>query len=156
MLSRANSHRSPWAVVTIPMFSIAVRGIWVLVLACTLVAELVPLSLAFEAQFSTLAFHSYEAAKLVAFFTFGFLTPIAWWRYKTLGIGVLFAIITTAIVELGQAWIPGHRTSLLELAVKLVLLFTGFAAALDVRKYQEFTAGPLCIRFSSRYWSSLS
>ena len=134
------------------MFSIAVRGLWFVLLACTLVAEVVPLSTAFEAQFSTFTFHSYEAAKLVAFFVFGFLTPVAWWRYKTLGIGVLFAIITTAIVELGQAFIPGHRTSMLELSVKLVLLFTGFAAALDVRKYQQFTAGRICVRFSSRYW----
>jgi hypothetical protein len=156
MLSGTHSRRSPAVIVTVPMFSIPVRGLWVLVLACTLVAELVPLTLAFEAEFSTLTFHSYEAAKLVTILLFGFLTPIAWWRYKSLGIGVLFAIVTTAIVEFGQAFIPGHRTSMLELAVKLVLLFTGFAAALDVRKYQEFTAGPLCIRFSSRYWSSLS
>jgi len=100
-------------------------------------------------------FHSYEAAKVVAFFAFGFLTSLAWWRYKTLGIGVLFAIITTAIVELGQAFIPGHRASILELAVKLILLFTGFAGALHVRKCQEFTGSPLCIRFSSRYWRRL-
>jgi hypothetical protein len=155
MLSGAHSHRSPGAIVTIPMFSVPVRGLWFLLLAGTLVSELVPLSLEFEARFSTLTFHSYEAAKLVAFFVFGFLTPIAWWRYKSLGMGVLFAIVTTAIVELGQAFIPGHRTSMFELAVKLVLLLTGFTAALDVRKYQEFTAGPLCLRFSSRYWNNL-
>jgi hypothetical protein len=156
MLSGADPHRSPSVIVTVPMFSLPIRGLWFLVLTCTLVAEIVPLSLAFEAQFSTLTFHSYQAVKLLLFFAFGFLTPISWWRYKALGIGILFAIITTAIVELLQAFIPGHRTSMLELTVKLVLLFTGFAAALDVRKYQEFSVGPLCIRFSSRYWSSLS
>jgi hypothetical protein len=155
MIPGAHSHRSPATIVTVPMFSLPVRGLWFLLLAFTLAIELVPLSLAFEAQFSSFTFHSYEAAKLLAFFVFGFLTPIAWWRYKTLGIGVLFAIITTAIVELGQAFIPGHRASIFELTVKLVLLFIGFAAALDMRKYQEFTVGPLCVRFSSRHWSSL-
>jgi hypothetical protein len=152
MVSKANLNHTPAVIVTIPMFSLPVRSLWLLLLAFTLTIELVPLSAAFEAQFSSLMFHSYEAAKLVAFVVFGFLTPIAWWRYKSLGIGVLFAIITTAIVELGQAFIPGHRTSTFELVVKLVLLFIGFAAALDVRKYQEFTIGPLRIRFSSRYW----
>jgi hypothetical protein len=156
MLSDANINHTPAVIVTVPMFSLAVRGLWFLLLAFTLAIELVPLSVAFEAQFSWLVFHAYEAAKLMAFLVFGFLTPIAWWRYKSLGIGVLFAIVTAAIVEFGQAFIPGHRTSLFELAVKLVLLFTGFAAALDIRKYQELTIGPLCIRFSSRYWSSLS
>jgi hypothetical protein len=152
MLSRANSNSPPAAMLTVPMFSMPVRTLWILLLAGTLVIELVPLSVSFEAHFSSLIFHSYEAAKLVAFFAFGFLTPIAWWRYKTLGIGVLFAIVTTAIVELGQAFIPGHRASIFELTVKLVLLFTGFAAALDIRKYQEFMIGPMRVRFSSRYW----
>jgi hypothetical protein len=156
MLSDANLNRSPAAMATVPMFSLPIRGVWFLLLASTLTIELVPLSPAFEAQFSTLTFHSYEAAKLVAFFVFGFLTPLAWWRYKTLGIGVLFAIVTTAIVEIGQAFIPGHRASTIELVVKLVLLFAGFATALDIRKYQELNVGPLCIRFSSRYWSNLS
>ncbi len=156
MLSSAHSHRSPAIVVTVPMFSPPVRTLWFLLLGCTVISELVPLTLAFEAQFSTLAFHCYQAAKLIAFFVFGFLTPIAWWRYKSLGIGALFAIVTTAIVEAGQGFIPGHRASTFEFCVKLFLLFTAFAAGLDVRKYQEFTAGPLCIRFSSRYWSSLS
>jgi hypothetical protein len=156
MVSGAQSHRSPPAIIDVPMFSVAVRGLWFLVLTYTLVSELVPLSAAFEAQFSSLAFHSYQATKLVCFFVFGFLTPIAWWRYKSLGIGVLFAFGTTAIVEIGQAFIPGHRASMLELTVKFMLLFTGFTAALDVRKYQEFTVGPICLRFSSRFWKSTS
>jgi hypothetical protein len=152
MLSGAHSGRTPAAVITVAMFSLPVRALWFLVLACTLVSELVPLSVAFEAQFSTLTFHLYEVAKLVTFLVFGFVTPIAWWRYKNLGMGALFALITTATVEFGQAFIPGHRTSVLELGVKLFLLFIGFAIALDIRKYQNFNAGPLSVRFSSRHW----
>jgi hypothetical protein len=152
MFSRAHSDRSTTATVTVPMFSVPLRALWFLLLACTLASELVPLSVAFEAQFSSLTFHCYEAAKLVAFVAFGFLTPIAWWRYNSLGIGALFAIATTAIVEFGQAFIPGHRASAIELVVKLALLFIGFATALDIRKYQQVTIGALCIRFSSRYW----
>src|ERR1700678_2606568 len=80
MLSRAHSHRSTAAVVTIPMFSMPIRALWFLLLACTLASELVPLTVAFEAQFSSLAFHSYQALKLVAFVALGFMTPLAWWR----------------------------------------------------------------------------
>jgi hypothetical protein len=152
MLSDTNVNHRPSVMATVPMFSWPVRGLWMLFLAFTLISELVPLSAAFEAQFSWLVFHCYEAAKLMGFLVFGFVTPIAWWRYKSLGMGALFAIVTAAIVEVGQAFIPGHRTSIFELAVKLVLLFTGFAVALDVRKYQEVKLGPLCVRFSSRYW----
>jgi hypothetical protein len=151
MYPSAHSHRTS-LVIVIPMFGLVVRGLWFLLLGCTLVSELVPLSVAFEAQFSTFTFRSYEAAKLVGFLVFGFLTPLAWWRYKNLGVGVLFAMVTTAIVEMGQAFIPGHRTSVIELGVKLVLLLTGFMAALDIRKYQYFSAGPVRLRFSSRYW----
>ena len=154
MLPGARSHRSAAATITVPMFSKIVRSLWLLVLACMLVSELVPLTLAFEAHFSTLVFHSYEVAKLVMLVVFGFLTPLSWWRYKSLGAGAIFAIATTVLVEVGQTFIPGHRTSILELAVKLVCLFAGFAAALDVRKYQQFVVGPLCIRFSSSHWKS--
>lgn len=153
MLPKVHPYRMPSAVLTIAMFSTIIRVVWFLVFACTLFSEVVPLSVAFEAQFSTFVFHLYQAAKLVAFFMFGFLTPIAWWRYNNLGIRVLFAITATIFVECGQAFIPGHRMSVIELGVKLVLLFSGFATALDIRKYQILKAGPLSLRFSSRYWS---
>jgi hypothetical protein len=42
------------------------------------------------------------------------------------------------------------------LAIKLAVLFAGFAAALEIRKYQELTVGPLRIHFSSRYWRTPS
>jgi len=149
---RSQAHSRPAATMTIAMFSLPARSIWLLLLVGTLASELIPLSLAFEGQFSPVVFQYYEAAKLLAFFGLGFLTPIAWWHYKSLGVSALFALLLTSAAELGQAFIPGHRASTLELAVKLVLLFTGFACGLDVRKYQQFTVGPLCIRFSSHYW----
>lgn len=154
MTSNAHTQRSPFGTLAVPMFSLPVRGVWFALLAGTLLSELVPLSLEFEARFSAFEFHTYEAAKLVTFFLFGLLTPIAWWRYRSLGMGVLFAVATTAIVEGGQAFIPGHRASVLELAVKLGLLLAGFIAALDIRKYQELAAGPFRIRFTSSHWES--
>jgi hypothetical protein len=155
MQQAAHSQHTP-AVLTVRMFSVPVRTLWFLVLAVTLVSELVPLSLAFENRFSPLTFYFFEAAKLLALFVFGLLMPLAWWQSKSMGIGVLFAIITTAIVEFGQAFIPGHRTSMFEMAVKLALLFTGFVAGLEVRAYQRFTLGRLCILFSSSHWSDPS
>jgi hypothetical protein len=38
------------------------------------------------------------------------------------------------------------------LAVKMAVLFAGFATGLDVRKFQRFAVGPLSVYFSSRYW----
>jgi len=139
-----------------PMFGLSARSCWFVLLICTLVSELVPLSLTFEARFPSIVFHVYGAAKLLCFFLFGFITPLAWWRYNTLGAGALFAVTTTAFVEISQGFIPGHRTSIFELAVKLILLFTGFAAALEARKFQQLTIGSLSIRFSSRYWANPS
>jgi hypothetical protein len=140
-------------VVTIAMFSRASRSLWFLIFACTLVFELVPLSLPFEAGFSPLLFHSYESVKVLAFLIFGFLTPITWWHYKNLGMGLVFATVITAMVELGQAVIPGHRASTLELGVKLIVFVVGFVYGLDVRHDQQVSAGPVKVRFSSRYWS---
>lgn len=134
------------------MFGLAIRTLWFLLLTCTLVSELVPLTLEFEGHFSSTAFHGYQAFKLAAFIIFGFLTPLAWWRYNSLGMGGAFAIATTAIVEIGQAFIPGHRASGFELSVKLLLLFSGFVIGLSTRKYQTLNLGMINIRFSSRYW----
>lgn len=138
------------------MFGALIRTLWFSLLACTLVSELVPLSLEFEGHFSSLTFHSYQAFKLAAFLMFGFLTPLAWWRYNSLGMGGALAITTTAVVEIGQAFIPGHRASMLELSVKLLFLLAGFVMALNVRKYQVLNLGLINIRFSSRYWSDIA
>ena len=154
MLPNSCSHRSASPVITISMFGAFIRTLWFFLLTATLVSELVPLTLEFEARFSTFTFHSYELAKLAAFLMFGFLTPIAWWRYNSLAMGALFATITTTVVESGQAFIPGHRASAFELAVKLLLLFAGFVVALNIRKYQELNLRLINIRFSSRYWSN--
>jgi hypothetical protein len=148
----ANRTRSRVATVTIPMFSALIRSLWFLLAAFTLALELIPLSRSFEERFSSFIFYSYVVAKLVGFFIFGFLTPIAWWSYKTFGVGALFVLFTTAIVELAQSFLTGHRFSIIELTVKCVLVFGGFVAGLDVRKYQELRAGPLYVRFSSCHW----
>jgi hypothetical protein len=148
----ANRSRSQVATITIPMFSVLVRGLWILLAALTLALELIPLSVAFEGRFSLFPFYSYVVAKLVGFFVFGFLTPIAWWSYRTFGVGALFVILTTAIVELGQSVVTGHRFSIVELTVKCSLVFGGLVVGLDVRKYRQLSAGPLRVRFSSRHW----
>ncbi len=136
----------------ITMFGGPVRILWFLLLAITLVAETAPLSLSFEAKFPPLFFYGYEAAKLAAFVCLGFLTPVAWWHYKSLGNAAMFALVVTGFVEMGQSFIPGHRPSTLELFVKFMLLFAGFVTGLDVRKYQVLSIGRFTVHFSSRYW----
>jgi hypothetical protein len=136
----------------IAMFGGLTRILWFFLLVITLVSETAPLPLSFEAKFPPLFFYGYEAVKLAAFVCLGFLTPLAWWHYKSLGNAAMFAFVVTGFVEMGQSFIPGHRPSTLELFVKFVLLFAGFVTGLDVRKYQVLSIGWFTIHFSSRYW----
>jgi hypothetical protein len=138
----------------ITMFGALVRVLWVLLLVGTLVSETAPLSLAFEAKFPPLIFYGYEVAKLVAFFGLGFLTPLAWWNYRRLGVAALLAVVITGSVEIGQFLIPGHRPSTFELLVKLFLLLVGFTKGLDVRSYRILSIGRFDIHFSSSHWKT--
>ena len=152
MLPGQKVRSSGAATVSIAMFTFAEKAIWIVLLACTVGSELIPLPPAIEAHFTYLGFYVYVAAKLLLFFVFGFITQIAWWKYTALTAAEVISILATAGAEIGQLFIPGHRASGLELVVKLALLFTGTIAGLDVRKYQNVHAGPISILFTSRHW----
>ena len=137
---------------TVAMFTHLDQASWFLLLACTLGFELVPLPASIEVRLTYFGFYSYVLFKLALFFVFGFVTQIAWWKYTTLTLAEVVGIGSTAGVEVGQFFIAGHRASVLELTVKLSLLFAGTIAGLAVRKYQRLHAGPLSVCFTSRYW----
>jgi hypothetical protein len=122
------------------LFSVPFRIGWCTVFCVLLVAEVVPLP-----PVAPIPLYSYLAAKVVLFAALGFLTPLTFWTFKTLGFGILFSIVTTAIVEFLQSFSPGHRASYLELLGKLVLLFSGFAVAITARHDLQIKIGPIRI-----------
>jgi len=152
MLPGPNIPSSRAATVSIAMFTHAEKALWIVLLACSLGSELIPLPPAIQAHFTYLGFYAYVAVKLLLFFIFGFVTQIAWWKYTALTAAEVVSILATAGVEIGQWFIPGHRASGVEFLVKLMLLFAGTLAGLNVRKYQNVHAGPLSISFTSQYW----
>ncbi len=77
--------------------------------------------------------YSYVAAKGLLFFLTGVLTPFSFWRFNRLAYGAMYAVLSIVVAEALQGLIAGHRTSYLELVAKLLVLFTGFAFALELR-----------------------
>jgi len=73
----------------------------------------------------------------------GFLSPLAFWRFDSLGLGLLFSILAAGVVEAMQSVSEGHRGSYVEFAAKLILLFIGFAYALSARYDRVLRFGPL-------------
>ncbi len=121
----------------IPLFSTGLRVLWVVCLLITLVAELIPMPL-----ISPLPFYSLKAFKGLSFLCFGFATPLAFWRFDSLGYGILVALVMTVIVEASQAPIMGHSFSWLEMAAKVVFVFFGFMFGLNARYDRQISLGP--------------
>ena len=86
-------------------------------------------------------FYSYKVLKGLLFFALGYLTPLAFWRFNSLGRGMLLAVLSASAVEMAQDFFQGHRFSLFELALKLLVIFAGFALALNARYEQRISLG---------------
>jgi hypothetical protein len=80
-----------------------------------------------------LPYYSYTACKAALFVLIGLFSPLTFWRFDSLGLGLLFSALVAGAVEAAQSVSQGHRGSYLEFAAKLVLLFLGFAYALSAR-----------------------
>lgn len=121
---------------TISMFSATVRAAWILFFLITLASEIVPLPLLGGAPL-----FCFKGFKAVVFMLLGFATPLTFWRFTSLNLGI--AVITTAsfIVELAQFFIPGHQFSIIELASKVMLLIAGWSLALVVRYEGKIKCG---------------
>ena len=92
-----------------------------------------------------LPYYSYTTAKAVLFILIGFLSPLTFWRFDSLALGLLCSAGAAGAVEAIQSVSEGHRGSYLEFAAKLVLLFLGFAYALNARYDRVLKLGPLHI-----------
>ena len=132
------------------LFGPGLRMTWLLLFCVIATAQIVPLP-----PLAQLPLYSYVAAKVIIFLILGFLTPLAFWRFSNLGFGVLFSIGVTVALELAQRFVPGHRTSYLELCGKLILLLLGFAIGIDTRHDRQIKLGPVRLRLRDPFFREI-
>jgi hypothetical protein len=124
------------------VFSLATKAIWGLIVATTVVTEVIPIPL-----MHPFPFYSYKAAKLVCFVALGYLAPLAFWRFNALNRGILLAAASATSVESLQGLLRhGHSFHWYELLAKLGLILFGFALALDARYERMISIGPIHVR----------
>jgi hypothetical protein len=129
-------------------FSLTAKMWWFGLLALTIFSEVEPLpSLMYPPLF-----YSYKLMKGLLFLGLGFATPLAFWRFNSLGRGVLLAALSAGAVEIMQGLSPGHRFSFIELTAKLCVIFIGFALALNARYEQRIWIGRWRIQLKSDHF----
>jgi hypothetical protein len=123
---------------SIHVFSRALLLLWIGVAAVTVTLEVIP------AEFHPLLLYSYLSLKVLLFFVCGYLTPLTFWRFDKLSLGLCFAAASAMFVEALQRIIGnGHRFSWGELLAKLGLIGFGFILALDARYERAILLGRL-------------
>lgn len=134
-------HGSPW-VVDLHLFNGQARAFWTAVVVLTIFSEVVPLPALTPAPFVL-----YCIAKAVLFFLDGYVAPLAFWRFNALNRGLFLSVLSATAVETLQGILGhGHSFHWYELLIKLILVFVGFAMALDARYECRVKAGPLLFR----------
>ena len=122
---------------------------WGLLLIGTMIVELTPRDPTWVPQM----FYPITVAKGLMFLLLGFVSPLAFWKFNSLGVGVLFAVITAGAVESLQTLLVGHHASYLEFTAKLLLVILGFVLALVARHDRKLQIGPFHIILSDPHLS---
>ena len=120
------------------LFSPALRGSWFAIFVLTVVLEVAPYPLV-----PPKIFYSYLALRALLFVSLGFLTPLALWRFDSVGFGLLFSTVAAGAAELLQSLSEGHASSFVEFGAKLILMLIGFTLALNTRHNGMLRLGPL-------------
>lgn len=121
------------------IFSPTLRLAWATLSVLTILSEIAPRS----PSLPPVAYYSYTACKAALFVLLGFLSPLTFWRFDSLGLGLLLSLLVAGAVEVMQSISIGHRASYVELAAKFALLLVGFAYALTARYDGVLRLGPL-------------
>ncbi len=133
---------------TIKLFSVGMRAGWIAFLVLMIVVEVIPRPITWP----PLPYYTYQISKLIGFSILGYWTPLAFWRFGSLGWGVAFGLATTAGIESIQGLIEGHRFSFFEMFVKLALVMVGFGLALLARYDKRIHVGPLYVGLYDEHW----
>ncbi len=130
------------------MFGSTIRIAWIALFCLLLASELIP-----RPSFAPLMYYSYSSAKAIMFILLGFVTPLAFWRFDRLGLGVFFSVVAAGVAESSQSLLEGHRSSFAEFSLKLLLLLLGFACALNARYDRRIGLGRYGIRLHDTHFS---
>ncbi len=133
---------------TIKLFGPGMRVGWIAFLVLMVVVEVIPRPITWP----PLPYYAYQISKLIGFSILGYWTPLAFWRFGSLGRGVVFGLATTAGIESIQGMIEGHRFSFFEMVVKLALVMIGFGLALLARYDKRVHVGRLHIGLYDEHW----
>jgi|GEM_PF-2628482 len=126
------------------VFTRGMRLLWIAIAIIIVVVELMPIPL-----MPPKPFYVYCAMKALLFVLLGFIAPLAFWRFNALNRGIFLASVSAVCVETLQGLLRnGHSFHWYELVLKLILIFAGFAFALNAVFDQKISLGP--IRASDR------
>jgi len=131
------------------IFTRNARLSWCALSMIALASELIPMP-----GIPPALFYSYKASKALIFLLLGFVTPLCFWRFDSLGLGLLFSIIAAGSAELVQTGFQGHRSSYVEFFLKLLLLLAGFAVGLNARYDRKLQIGSFCLRLFDSHWTA--
>jgi hypothetical protein len=121
---------------------------WVGLVALMIFAEVMPRPL----WWTPPIYYTYQISKLLGFAMLGYLTPLTFWRFGSLGRGVAFGLLSTAGIESVQNFIEGHHFSFFEMGVKLAILMVGFGLALLTRYDKHIRVGPVWVDLVDEHW----
>lgn len=135
------------------VFSTSLRVAWLVVAILTTLSELIPFPLVIVTPHIVLSyslFYSYKIAKVLLFLSLGYLTPLTFWRFNSLTVGLIFSALSAALVESlqGLGVSHGHSFSWWELLAKLCLVVIGFTLALEARYEGSVKLGKFRIRLA--------
>lgn len=117
------------------------RLFWIAIAVIIIAIEVMPIPL-----MPPVPFYAYCGTKALLFVLLGFFAPFAFWRFNALNRGIFLASISAICVESLQGLLRnGHSFHWYELILKLILIFIGFAFALDALFERRISFGPIQI-----------
>jgi hypothetical protein len=118
------------------IFTPALKIVWFITMLLISLIEIVPFN---SDNVSVIVFYSYKLLKAALFVTFGFETPLTFWRFDSIRAGLLMTLASTLVIECIQNMSTGHTSSALELLAKGALIMFGFVLAFNPRYDEELS-----------------
>jgi hypothetical protein len=118
------------------IFTPASKIVWLITMLLISLIEIVPFN---SDNMPVIVFYSYKFLKAALFVTFGFETPLTFWRFDSIRAGLLMTLASALVIECIQNMSTGHNSSAVELIVKGALIMFGFVLAFNPRYDEELS-----------------
>ena len=142
MHSTAPHHGSKPRQFSLLLYGSSLWALWIGALALCVGLELLP-----APGIPPTLFYARLALKVIGFLVVGLATPLSLWQFHFLGFGLVAALFSTGLGEIGQHLIVGHRTSPLECLIKIILIGCGLLLGLNYRYERKARFGYFMITF---------